>query len=292
MGLIIPLIIFVGFAADIIGPPPFFLSTQPLWISGPIIVGLGTVVSMLGPILVRRYVTLQRLTANNEIAGFKYAAIAVLYAVLLALATVAVWERFSAAELDVVHEAGAAENIYRLSQGLNDKTRVAVLNSVANYLKAAMNTDWPAMDRGTVGMGGGAAKQALDAIYATLVSSGVQGESTVISEMLRQLERITQSRRARLVASEGAVPSLLWFVLLGGAAITIGFTFFFGTESLSAQVLMTALLAFLIFSELLVIVGMNRPFSGAIKVGLNPLAAVLTDIESRPDSGSRFRAPP
>jgi hypothetical protein len=55
---------------------------------------------------------------------------------------------------------------------------------------------------------------------------------------------------------------------------------------------MTALLAFLIISELLVIVGMDRPFSGAIKVGLNPLAAVLTDIESRPDSGSRFRAPP
>jgi hypothetical protein len=184
----------------------FFLSTQSLWISGPIIVGLGTVLSMLGPILVRRYVPLQRLTANNEIAGFKYAAIAVLYAVLLALATIAVWERFSDAELDVVQEAGAAENIYRLSQGLTDKTRVAVLSSVANYLKAAMNTDWQAMNRGTVGVGGGAAKLALDAVYATLVSSGEQGESTVISEMLRQLELITQSRRARLVASEGAVP--------------------------------------------------------------------------------------
>jgi hypothetical protein len=73
----------------------------------------------------------------------------VLYAVLLALATIAVWERFSDAELDVVHEAGAAENIYRLSQGLNDKARVAVLGSVANYLKAAINDDWPAMDRGT-----------------------------------------------------------------------------------------------------------------------------------------------
>jgi hypothetical protein len=269
----------------------FFLSTQPLWISGPIVVGLGTVLSMFGPVLVRRYVNLQRLTANNEIAGFKYATIGVLYAVLLAFAVIVVWERFSDAELDVVHEAGAAENIYRLSQGLGDKARVAVLSSVANYLKAAMNDDWPAMDRGTAGAGG-AAKQALDAVYATLVSSGEQGDSTVISEMLRQLELITQSRRARLVASEGAVPSVLWLVLLGGAAIAIGFTFFFGTESLPAQVLMTALLAFLIFSELLVIICIDRPFSGAVKVEPNALAAVLTDIDSRPDSGSRFRAPP
>jgi hypothetical protein len=103
----------------------------------------------------------------------------------------------------------------------------------------------------------------------------------VISEMLRQLELITQSRRARLVASDGAVPDPLWLVLVGGAAITIGFTFFFGTESLPAQVLMTALLAVLIFSELLVIVGIDRPFSGAVKVEPNALAAVLTDIESR-----------
>jgi len=119
----------------------YFLSTQPIWVSGPIIVGLGTVLSMLGPILVRRYVDVERLTANNEIAGFKYATIGVLYAVLLAFAVIVVWERFSDAELDVVHEAGAAENIYRLSPGLGDKARVAVLSSVANYLKAAMNDD-------------------------------------------------------------------------------------------------------------------------------------------------------
>jgi hypothetical protein len=265
----------------------FFLTTQSVWVSGAIIVGLGTVLSMLGPILVRRYVGVQRLTANNEIAGFKFAAIGVLYAVLLALATIAVWERFSNAEVDVVNEAGAAENIFRLSQGLSDKARATVRSSVANYLKAAINADWPAMDRGTAD-GGGAAKQALDALYATVVSSGGQGDSTVVSEMLRQLELITQSRRARLVASEGAVPNLLWLVLLGGAAITIGFTFFFGTESLPAQVSMTALIALLICSELLVIVGIDRPFSGAVKVGPNVLAAVLADVESRSsDSGSR-----
>jgi hypothetical protein len=257
-----------------------FLTTQSLWVSGVIIVGLGTVLSMLGPILVRRYVAKHRLKANNEIAGFKFATIGVLYAALLAFTIIVVWERYSDAEIDVVHEAGAAENISRLSQGLDDKTRAAVLSSVANYLKAAMNTDWPAMDRGTASAGG-AAKQALDALYATVESSGELGDSTVVSEMLRQLELITQSRRARLVASDGAVPDPLWLVLVGGAAITIGFTFFFGTESLPAQVLMTALLAVLIFSELLVIVGIDRPFSGAVKVEPNALAAVLADIESR-----------
>lgn len=265
----------------------FFLTTHSLWVSGAIIVGLGTVLSMLGPVLVRRYADLNRLRANNEIAGFKFATIGVVYAVLLAFSVVVVWGKYSETEANVVQEAGAAEDIYRLSQGLSDKAREAVVSNLANYLKAAINDDWPSMDRGAGASARRGTQRALDAVYATVVSSSGQGDNTVISEMLRQLDRITQSRRARLVASDGAVPGLLWLVLLGGAAITIGFTFFLGTENLGAQVLMTALLALLIFSELLIIVAIDRPFSGAVKLGPNALAAVLADVEFKSsDSGS------
>jgi hypothetical protein len=136
------------------------------------------------------------------------------------------------------------------------------------------------MDQGRAGTRG-ATKQALDEVYAALVSSSGQGDSTVVSEMLRQAELITQSRRARLVASEGAVPKALWPILLGGAVITIGFTFFFVTQRLLTQVLMTTLLAILILSELLIIVGIDRPFSGAVKIGPNALGAVLADVQAR-----------
>jgi hypothetical protein len=268
----------------------FFLTSQPLWLSALMVVGLGTLLSMLGPALVRRYVDIKRLTANNEVAGFKFATIGVLYAVLLAFAIIVVWQKFSDAEFDVVQEAGAAENIYRLSQGLTDKGGVDVRDAVANYLKVTMDNDWPAMNRGTA-VAGGAAKQALDTVYAALLSSDAQSNSAVVSEMLRQLELITQARRARLVASQGAVPNVIWLVLLGGAVLTIGFTFFFGAEILRAQVVMTALLAMLIFSELLIIIAIDRPFSGAVKVEPNALAAVLADVESRTGSGTGRLAP-
>ena len=104
----------------------FFLTSQPLWVAGLIIIGLGTVVSMIGLVLARRYVNVRRLTEDNEIAGHKFATIGVFYAVLLAFAIILVWEKFADAELDVVHEAGAAGNIYRLSQGVSDKAGAAV----------------------------------------------------------------------------------------------------------------------------------------------------------------------
>ena len=51
---------------------------------------LATALAMLGPSLVRRYVTLEKLTTNNEVAGFKFAVVGVLYAVLVAFAIIVV----------------------------------------------------------------------------------------------------------------------------------------------------------------------------------------------------------
>src|SRR5215510_9251160 len=114
------------------------LTSQSIWLSGVLIIGGGTLLSVLGPVLVRRYVALDRLTINNEIAGFKFATVGVLYAVLLAFVIIVVWEKLSDAEVKVVNEAGAAENIYRLSQGLGDVNGGDLRKAVASYLKAAI----------------------------------------------------------------------------------------------------------------------------------------------------------
>ena len=98
-----------------------FLTRQPLWLSGLLLVGLATALAMLGPSLVRRYVTLEKLTTNHEVAGFKFAVVGVLYAVLVAFAIIVVWEKFNEAENNVAQEAGAAATVYRLSQGVGEQ---------------------------------------------------------------------------------------------------------------------------------------------------------------------------
>lgn len=65
----------------------------------------------LGGRIVRRQVSLERLSTNNEVAGFKFAVIGGLYAVFLAFAMILVWEKFNDAEKDVAQEAGAAAAI-------------------------------------------------------------------------------------------------------------------------------------------------------------------------------------
>jgi high-affinity Fe2+/Pb2+ permease len=79
-----------------------------------------------------------------------------------------------------------------------------------------------------------------------------------------------------LVAS-GIVPGVIWLVLLGGALVTIGFTYFFGTENLRAQMLMTGALSLLIFSGLLIIIAIDHPFAGTVRIEPESLALVLKD---------------
>jgi len=57
----------------------------------------------------------------------------------------------------------------------------------------------------------------------------------------------------------------------------IVFTFFFGTKNLRAQTAMTALLSLLIFSELLIIIAVDYPFTGPIQVEPTAFARVLAE---------------
>jgi hypothetical protein len=251
------------------------LTTAPLWISALLFVVALPVMAMAGPLVVRRFVSLERLRGNNEVAGFKFATVGVLYAVLLAFVVVVVWEKFSQAENEVASEAGAAATLYRLWDGFGSG-RTELRAATSAYLTTVIDGEWPAM---AAGHESPATTEALNALYARLLANrpGDDFGTDLLSEALYQLDQLTQARRMRIVMVAGIVPGVVWAVLFGGAALTIGFTFFFGTENLRAQALMTGALAALIFAGLLVIVAIDRPFAGTVIVEPDALVDVLAD---------------
>jgi hypothetical protein len=234
---------------------------------------------MTGPFLVRRCVSLDRLRANNDVAGFEFATVGVLYAVLLGFAVIIVWEKFREAQNTVAQEAGAVATLYRLANGIGGESGTALHDQLTRYLKSVIADDWPAMERG------GASRSVTEAIngaYAallTFVPSDGRG-AALLAEALHQLGLMTQARHSRLVLAPGVVPGVLWFVLVGGAVLTIGFTLFFGAESLRIQALMTGILSFLIGSGLLVITAIEHPFTGTVKVQPRALSLVLQEFAS------------
>ena len=166
------------------------LCELPLWASTVLLVLLPTAVAMCGPVLVRRQVDLARLTTNNEIAGFKFATVGVIYAVLLAFAVIAVWEKFSEAEEMVTKEAGAAATLYRLAAG-SEPEAAGAKAALNNYLRLAIDRDWPAMAKEKESRD---VTRALDGLYAAILrlpETEVR-KSAALAEMLKQLDEMTE----------------------------------------------------------------------------------------------------
>ena len=254
----------------------FWLSSRPGWVLILFLL-LFTALAMTGPFIVRLRVRLQHLRSNNEVAGFKFAVIGVLYAVLLAFVVIIAWERFHDAERALAAEAGSAATLYRLAGGLDETSAAAFRANLSAYLNSVLNDDWPAMVRGR---SSGVTTRVLSDLYDQVIRypSVDLHASTLQADLLSQLDQMTRARRERLVMAEGTVPKVLWFVLFLGAALTISFTFFFGTENLIAQSLMTGILAAVILSAVLVIIALDRPYTGAITVSKDPIRWVLEAI--------------
>jgi hypothetical protein len=236
---------------------------------GTFIVGGITFVAVAGALLVRRWVTVEVLERHNEVAGFIYAVIGVLYAVLLGFTAIIVWERFDQAQVVVEKEANELGDLFRDAQTFPDDVRKELETKLRSYAQLVVEKEWPAMAERK------ASPEAWDAcnqLWQTYYRFRPQNEYDRIwyTQSLTSLNQLGEQRRLRLLSSQsGGIPRVMWAVLIGAGTITIGFSFLFGTKNAVAQILMTAGLAMTIALVLLSILALEQPFAGITRIGPN-----------------------
>jgi hypothetical protein len=253
----------------------YFLANQPLWLLVALLVVVPSALAMAAQVFIRRWVGVETLVKNNEVAGFKFATVGVIYAVLLAFTVIVVWEKFSEAETAVAQEAGATAALFRYAIGGEPEAQ-AVRRSLKVYLATMVEKEWPAM----AAEGESAeATRALDEVYRAAIALNRAGTRNTadMSEVFRQLDNVTAARRLRLHLASGLVPNIIWFTLFAGAFLTVAFTLFFGSENLLAQLGMTCVLSVLVTFGLVVIVSTDHPFTGPVHILPHPLESVLAD---------------
>ena len=98
-----------------------------------------------GTLIVRRLINVEVLERHNEVAGFIYAVIGVVYAVLLGFAAVTVWEGYDRAQAAVEREADDLADLFRDAQTFPRDTRTEIENQIRNYVGLVVEKEWPAM---------------------------------------------------------------------------------------------------------------------------------------------------
>jgi hypothetical protein len=251
------------------------------------VVGGTCLLALAGLELVQRLVPASSRQPHNDVAGFIYAALGVIYAVLLALVVISVWEEYQAASETVEQEANALAEIAWLGNRLPESEATHIQELARSYAEEVVHKEYPLMEQGqaplmTQTQGTPAGWTLIDDIRANLqdFQPHTKAEEQLYAEGLEQVQRLADARRMRLVAAEEGIPGVLWAVLIFGGVAAIGFTYLFGLENTWAHRLMVFTLAAVIGLVLFTIGAMEHPFSGGARIGTGAFELVLERFET------------
>lgn len=215
---------------------------------------------------VQRRLRSEVLRRHNDVAGYLFSAVGVLYAVVLGFVVVVVWQKYDAAVANVESEVDAVGNLYHNVDSYPDPLRSRIRANLRAYADIVAKIEWPAMDRDAGIPRDGSAKLEEIAYAVDTFAPRNFKEFAAQQAAIATGERLFDARRSRLIEAVPAVPSVLWFALVAGALAMVAFCFIFGVENRPAQLMMTAILVGLIGILFIVILEFSTPFSGSVRI--------------------------
>jgi hypothetical protein len=248
-------------------------------VTGLFLISLAMLVAVGGLILVERLMPTRRRLGHNDVAGFIYAVLGVVYAVLLGLMVIAVWEEWIAATAAVDQEASEVAEVFWLAHRLPQPEGRHLQELARSYAQVVVNEEWPLMERGKVSP---KAWAILDEIRDDIqrLKPTTNAQQVLYEQGLQQAGDLADARGERLLKAEEGLPAILWVVLFVGGVEVVGFTYLFGLESTTVHVLMIALLTLIIALVLFTVAALDYPFKGDVRIGPDAFEQVLERFQS------------
>ena len=248
-------------------------------IYGALAVGVAMVLAFVGLILVQRLVPSVQRQEHNDVAGFIYAVIGVVYAVLLALVVIAGWENHQLAKETTEREANALADIFWLAHGLPETEGQQLQELSRSYAQTVVDEEWALMEQGRAAP---RAWELLDEIRGSIEGSNptTEVELGLYYQELDRVQDLADARRLRLVEAEEGIPAILWALVVFGGVVTVGFTYLFGLESTRTHKLMVMALAGVIGLVIFAIGVLDYPFSGSAPIRPTAFELILERFET------------
>ncbi|HTY13677.1 MAG TPA: DUF4239 domain-containing protein [Candidatus Omnitrophota bacterium] len=252
----------------------YYLSTPALAI---LIIAIYVGFSIAGLCIVRSFFPFHKLKLHNDVAGFIFATLGVIYAVLLAFLVVVTWQGFDSASQNAAKEANYLADLYRDSMPLSSDFHSRLKLELKQYASDIVDHEWQIMPRG---LRSEVVQQDQQRIWDLFSSYRPVNETQKVffSESVRKLNEACEARRQRLLDATSGLSPILYFILILGGLITVGYTVMFGTENFVPQIIMTSMLAVMIALTLFTIIALDYPFSGDISIKPTVFRMVLNTL--------------
>jgi len=230
-----------------------------------------------GILLVHKFVHHSQREIHNNVAGYIYSVVGVIYAVLLAFIVMNVWEQYKDTEKNLNDEISHTMDLYRNTAVFPEEVRKDMQTACVRYLQDMATHEFPAMKELRVS---DQAFKSYSEIWNSLYKYKPVNDFEQIwyTECIQELNDLADARRYRIIAINSKIAPLMWYFLIFGATITIGFGYLFGTKNQKAHQLMIILLSVTIGITLLIIEQLDQPFSGLISLSPEPFQLLLEQL--------------
>jgi hypothetical protein len=238
-----------------------------LWIAGAIVAGAvtGAVFLML---FTRRRAPAGGFFTDLDRAAGVFGVLGTSFAVVLAFVIFVAFESYVSAKDKAGQEAVSVTELNETAQLLPSPAREQLAGQLICYARSVIEDEWPAMREQRLS---NLVQGWVTKLDETAVQGDLGGEKAVaFAHWLNQSAARREGRRGRVAEARPFVPAPLWFVLILGAALLIGFMGFFAdrSEAFLVQAMMIGAITAMVVSGLLVIRFLDRPYenrAGSIK---------------------------
>jgi hypothetical protein len=214
------------------------------------------------------------------------------FGLFVAFTAAQVWNDTEQANVAVNREASALRSVVILAASFPGEPEMRLRALIRRYIEEAATQEWPMMARhtATLSISPGALGEALQLTLALAPST--LGQQTAQREIPTTLESALDARRQRILTSRSEVNLVKWACLvLQAVCALLAIAIVHGDNRLASTITM-GIFATGVAASVLLILAHDRPFTGEISVGPQPLLQVMPEADTAAQPSEQSRSPP
>ena len=204
----------------------------------------------------------------------------IIFGLFVAFTAAQVWSDNERANAAVDREASALRTVVVLAASFPVEPEGQLRGLIRRYIEEATTQEWPMMARRTATLRA-APRSLTEALQLTLaLTPSSEGQKTAQREIVAALEHAFDARRQRILISQSQVNLVKWSCLIAQAVCALLAIAMVHSDNRLASTISMGIFATGVAASVLLIASHDRPFTGEISVGPDPLLQVMPETEA------------
>jgi hypothetical protein len=210
---------------------------------------------------------------RNEIAGEVFSAVGGFYGLLLGFVVFLVWSAADQAQANANREGSLARGLYRAIRYHPDSVALAPLRAAyLRYVRHVITEEYPRLE--ALNPPTKADRRAFNEVFRQL--ERLDARDPRIEQLFRHLNELSTYRSLRQLNATSEIPVAVWLPLLVGGLLAMSFLMLLQFQSRRLHLLVSGLFGAFLGMVLYLIILLDHPFTGHLKIEPEEYRLILT----------------